>query len=182
MDQPPVQMQAHPPERRQRGGVNLACGATTCCCCCCCLHSVGGLVGAAVAPVLGTAQPKPWRQRLVQHYYDDEDEPQRAQPGVSGAGLYWLLLLAVTPGAAGVVFLLVRDVLVTGILLALGLPLLQIGASVLSFIGLALWPRPDQTLQMSQVGKITLGSVVGTVLGLVVMVGLGVLALFLFGR
>ena len=40
-----VRLQTHPPERRRRHGHVAAC---CCCSCCCCLHSVGGLIGAAV--------------------------------------------------------------------------------------------------------------------------------------
>ncbi len=41
-----MKLRAHPPERRRRGVTLAAHGC--CCCCCCCLHSLGGLIGAAV--------------------------------------------------------------------------------------------------------------------------------------
>src|SRR3954447_17287436 len=67
-----VEFHKHPPERRGGKGAKLYCGGG-CCCCSCCLHSLGGLIGAALA--------SPRRQ---------------AGPGSANAGIYWLTLLLVT--------------------------------------------------------------------------------------
>jgi hypothetical protein len=121
------------------------------------------------------------RRRLVDHYSDDPDV-SREPPAFSGAALYWLVLLAVTVLAAfGLYFAYPEGPLVTVIVLALGLPLLQLGASVVSFIVLALWQRPDQLAQVGQVGKITIGTVIGAIVGIVLMVALGILAALLAG-
>jgi hypothetical protein len=108
------------------------------------------------------------RRRLVDHYVEDV-------PGLSGAGLYWLVLGAlavVTPVALSFAF--PESALVIAILAVLGLPLLQFATSVLCAIVLALWQRPDQASQLGQVGKITLGTLIGSVLGLLAMAALGV--------
>jgi hypothetical protein len=50
---PPITVVALVPERRrQRVSVPAQAGGC-CCCCCCCLHTIRGIVGAAVAPHLG---------------------------------------------------------------------------------------------------------------------------------
>lgn len=57
MNRPPVRFESHQPERRRRAGTTLAAGC--CCCCCCCLHTVGGLIGAAIASASGRFEPVP---------------------------------------------------------------------------------------------------------------------------
>ena len=45
-------IEAHPPERgehKKQYVILYSC----CCCCCCCLHTIGGVVGAAVAGATG---------------------------------------------------------------------------------------------------------------------------------
>lgn len=56
MNGEPIHVEAHPPERRQRRSMVLACGGCgCCCCCCCCLHYVGAVVGMAVGTAPATA-------------------------------------------------------------------------------------------------------------------------------
>jgi hypothetical protein len=57
MNRPPVSFESHQPERRRRAGTTLSAGC--CCCCCCCLHTVGGLIGAAIASASGKFEPIP---------------------------------------------------------------------------------------------------------------------------
>jgi hypothetical protein len=54
----------HPPERRRRSVTLAAHGC--CCCCCCCLHSLGSLIGSAVASV---KTPTPEARRTVKIYW-----------------------------------------------------------------------------------------------------------------
>src|SRR5262249_33950685 len=68
----PVVVVAHPGERRRGcSTVPAQAGHCCCCCCCCCLHSLGGLIGAAVAPNLGAPGPRSY-MRLT-YYWDEED-------------------------------------------------------------------------------------------------------------
>jgi hypothetical protein len=75
-ESPAVMVIAHPPERRQgRSSVPAQAGPGCCCCCCCCLHTLGAIIGAAVAPNLGGG-PKPRSYVPLTHYWDEEaDEP-----------------------------------------------------------------------------------------------------------
>lgn len=59
-----MKLRAHPPERRRRGVTLAAHGC--CCCCCCCLHTLGGLIGAAVG---STKAPTPEARRTVKAYW-----------------------------------------------------------------------------------------------------------------
>jgi MFS family permease len=49
-----ISVVAYRPERwRPHLGIPAQAGGGCSCCCCCCLHTIGGLIGAAVAPALG---------------------------------------------------------------------------------------------------------------------------------
>lgn len=61
-----MNLRKHPPERRHRG-VTLAASGCCCCCCCCCLHSLGSLIGSAVAS--DKAPPTPEARRTVRIYW-----------------------------------------------------------------------------------------------------------------
>src|SRR5262245_37793029 len=70
VDNSPIRFEAHPPERKRRPqSVVVACGC--CCCCCCCLHTLGGVIGAAVAPAFGR-RAYPSKYRLLVEEYDYE--------------------------------------------------------------------------------------------------------------
>lgn len=180
---PPVVIVAHPPERRlPRGGAPAQAGH--CCCCCCCLHSLGALIGAAVAPALGRG---PERSYLpITHYWDEEDDydegddsgerrpgtPDIALPksGPSAVSLFWWIFL----GLVGLGSLLgaasgPEGFMVGWIILLLVLPLLQLGSAIITSIVLAVSQRSDTRYQFVQLGKITLGLVIGTVAGIASM-------------
>lgn len=167
----PIRVTAHRPERRRRSLVTLHCGGgCCCCCCCCCLHSIGSLIGATVAPKGERAPAGP------AYLPADDDEPAS---GVSGVSVYWWCLLAVI--AVAFAFGLATGH-ATGGLIALGaiivlLPLLQLFASLLAMLILAASSQPDRSYQFGQVGRITLGAVVGGLAGLGIMILLAVLLL-----
>jgi len=181
--EPPLKLTKHPPERRRpSGSVVLPCGC--CCCCCCCLHTLGGVLGAAIAPSFGSTRNNfPTRYRLLVEEYEFEDDaepfaaaalPIRKPRAVSGVALYWWIVLGfvglamlygAAAGSGGSV-----GVAVLG--LALGLPVLQILASFLAALVLVATTRDDKKYQLVQVGKITLGTVLGTVAGILAMVGI----------
>src|SRR5205814_5943926 len=107
-----VQFEKHQPERRRGGGGYLLCGG---CCCCCCLHSLGGLIGAVAATPT-------WK----------------SPTGGSVVGWYWGVLTLLTvaiwvwacASAAGL-----------GIIAALlSLPLVQLAASLVTFIWVQVRP------------------------------------------
>jgi hypothetical protein len=163
-----IQIEVHAPERGRRAGVvTVGCG---CCCCCCCLHTIGGLIGAAAAPVFGAgAVPTPF------HYdVDDPDTelPPLTKPGLSAISVYWFsfLILTVLGGLIGL-----ANGIVGIVFLVLGLPLVQIAAVVVSAILLAFNSRSVEDGQLWTLGKIALGIIVGTGLGVASMFGIGFL-------
>lgn len=143
-------------------------------------------MGAAIAPAFGSNRgPIHSRYRLlVEEYEFDDDAPKtaasssqfRRSQGISGVALYWLLLLAFVGGALILGLLSARGNLggvgmaVLG--LALGLPVLQLLASFIVALVLVAMVRDDKKFQLLQVGKITLGTVAGTGLGILTMVGI----------
>ncbi len=167
----PSPIQKHPPERRQRkkdGIVLYSC----CCCCCCCLHTLGGVIGAALG---GGYTPEP----------DYSVKPPRRLP--SSTFLYWMSFLIAVLFVSGALVALypsmvrpeydpVEVVLGLGFILLLAGPLyLLAGVVVMAFwIGLSpeLRERPEYWRSL---GGITLRIVLGTVIGILVMVGLFIL-------
>jgi hypothetical protein len=143
-----VQFEKHEPERRSGTGSNLFCNGG-CCCCCCCLHSLGGLIGAAMASAKGKSQSE-------------------AGPVV---GTYWALFALVAAGGAiwgsaqaggpglGIILVLVF------------LPLVQLLASLLTMIwvGVRREAFPDKQASLTLLGKITLYSFLGALAGIVAM-------------
>lgn len=226
-----VMVVAHPPERRRgRSSVPAQAGHCCCCCCCCCLHSLGGLIGAIVAPNLGNGSKRLSYLSLT-HYWDEEYSPRPgltstrereaitaetpfppwkreeeaitaegpvppvtpAEPlrsyarqrgialpasGASAVSLFWRTVLVVViagwcllPVAVGAGM----DLLIGGLLILLGFPAMQFAAAVVTALILAASNRPDKSYQFMQLGKIVVGMVAGTLLGILVMVGLYVL-------
>ena len=169
----PIAIEKHRPERRRRAVTTFNCGCS-CCCCCCCLHTLGSLVGAAVAPAIGSGKPI-----TMTHYYDDEtgrQYPLINKPGLSAVNLFWwilcfLIFLCFTFGivtdAGG------TSVMITGIVVLMVFPALQLASLFLTLIVYACWPRPDKFYQLQQLAKVALGVVLGTVVGTLVMVGIG---------
>jgi hypothetical protein len=183
----PVRVTAHPPERARRGApVILPCGC--CCCCCCCLHTIGGLVGGVVGSVTGIEpRPKPADPDFPFPYRRDELDEEG--PTFPAALLYWLLVsfligvtcvwyyLSASGSRRGPLNGDPSDLLVGLFIAVLILPGLQVGASVLATLGVALF-YGEKARPLLRVGKITLWSFVGTIAGLLLMGGcLGVLSL-----
>jgi len=165
-------IECHPPERRRRIDVRMCHGS---CCCCCCLHTIGGIVGAGVAPLIGAKNPLP-----LGYYYEEEDEyavPDVSKPGVSAVKVFWFMSLA-----AAMIGGLIgsanggQGFFVALVILFMVFPGVQLACAIVTLIWLALSTRPDKSFQLKQVGKLTLGLVLGTVAGILAMVG--ILALF----
>jgi hypothetical protein len=172
---PAIKLTAHPPERaRQRGSVTLPVGC--CCCCCCCLHTLGGLIGGIVGSISPLEQtPRPVDPDFPFPFRRDElDEPGPLLPATL---LYWLLVSFLM--GVGTVWMVVqnglqirRDLPVEMLMVfALFLPLFQLGASGLAVIGVTLF-YSDRRAGLVRIGKITLWSFVGALIGLFLMLGL----------
>ncbi len=75
-----VSFVAHPPERRHRRPIAPALAGGCCCCCCCCLHTLGSIIGAAVAPTMGD-RSGPRSYSPTSYFWEEEDE--RGAPALS---------------------------------------------------------------------------------------------------
>jgi hypothetical protein len=155
-----VHLRPLPPERRTARSrpTTLGCGS-----CCCCLHTIGSIIGAAIMSPGG---------------YDKKRERYRP----SAALYYWpifagCLLLSVL-GGVGYAFLeaggqggIPEDgVIVALIGFALGLPVVQLFAPAPAALVIFCVVHPEQRRDyLRSLGKITLGTVLGTIGGLVVM-------------
>ena len=170
----PIAIEKHQPERRRKAVTTVNCGCS--CCCCCCLHTLGSLVGAAVAPAIGSGSPMP-----ITYYFDEEtgqEMPLIRKPGFSAITIFWWILcfliflcfaFGIVASASGV------SVMITGVLILMAFPLLQLASVIVTLIVFACWPRPDKFHQLQQLAKISLGVVLGTLVGVGAMAGIGAL-------
>ncbi len=175
MDESPVELHAHPPERRRRQSVTLPCG---CCCCCCCLHTVGGLIGAAVGSVLSVRRPTP---RYLEDLYPGEDGYPivRRRSSISAPAIYWIILGMLMCLGFVVACAVVANENPTfdpaaafgGWLLGLALllPGAQLLASLLAMGVAAITDWDDAAARLWAIGKITLGTLIGTGIGIGIM-------------
>lgn len=192
----PVLVVALPPERRRvRSGTPAQAGQCCCCCCCCCLHSVGSVVGAIVTPLVWRGRRPGFAHTQEEEDYGDlsawadlPDFPGRRRAGSvwsSAVAVFWLSSLALVLAALALTAAGALDnpnqaaglqVAIGLVLLALGFPALQLIAAIVTAFVLGVSSRTDKGYQFGQLGKITLGVVIGTVLGLAVMAGVVVVA------
>ncbi|MGL4555791.1 MAG: hypothetical protein ACRC33_31875 [Gemmataceae bacterium] len=171
-------IERHDPERApSRLDAVAPAGCCCCCCCCCCLHTVGGIVGG----VIGSVQDIPPARRI--RFNDDDDDepfPSRRDAFEDDAPLpvpmlYWLLVLFLGAATAGVTFLgngrgEPGMLIVGGLIAVMALPALQLGASFLTLILVRLFYE-DSAAPLRRVGRITLYSLTGALIGLVLMIG-----------
>lgn len=136
-----MNLRKHPPERRRRGVILAAHGC--CCCCCCCLHSLGSLIGSAVAGV--KAPPTPEARRTVR--------------------IYWIaFLLSVITGIPPLYAENNRNMTVALILAAICLPAAQWFASFLTLCASVFW-----TIDLPTLGRLTWKGFLWGLVGFLVM-------------
>ena len=91
-------------------------------------------------------------------------------PSLSGTGLYWLIVLLLTPIACALAALRAGDLLSAVLMiLCLMFPAVQLLASVLAASLVFMWPPYDRMERWRVIGWITIWTVLGTALGFVVM-------------
>jgi hypothetical protein len=163
---------AHPPERREQRKKYVVL-YSCCCCCCCCLHTIGGAVGAILGGRSGI---------------DDRSKPP-VKGAPSGKWLYWSSLLwSLLIGLVVVTIMTFNSAsgrrhaspdlafqapLMISVSIILAGPLWLLAASVIMAIQIAIRPNlPLRHLYWWQLGKITLGVFVGSVIGILIMVGI----------
>jgi hypothetical protein len=179
-----IQVTAHPAERRRmRSGAPAQAGQ--CCCCCCCLHTIGGLIGAAVGPTVGPMRRRDLARTAEAADYDDEfwdarqGRPLPPRAGVSAVAVYWLSVLALCGIGGGIALLQTvageADApLVWGFGLVLFFPAVQLAAALPPAVYLLISRRPDRWIEFGQLGRIVAGLVLGTIIGILAMVAIGV--------
>lgn len=144
------------PERQSPQTNNAAAGGA-CCCCCCCLHTVGGLIGAAVARPQVNISSGP------------EDE---SGLNLSGRKPYWwsllatsLLIVMFTPVFAGG-----ADAAAGGLfLLAMLGPGVQLLSSVFAAIAVQNSEEGGRRARLRHVGKMTWYAFLGAGVGFILM-------------
>lgn len=158
-----VTLTAHPAERGVSKSITLACGCS--CCCCCCLHTIGGLALAGV----GTRTPAALRAAKSAEQNESRSSAKK---------FYWLALAFVSAAIPGLYFANevphdVEDaVLIVGAILLCALPLVQLGASFVTAILLAVFPAtviPDKSEAFRALARITLWSLLGAVVGFIAL-------------
>ena len=128
----------------------------------------------AVESAIQSDRPAPIRLEA------DEDRPSVLYAGGSGVtavSLFWMILFAISV-VCGIWFTSVGGGDSCGgalLILAMTMPAVQLASIVLVAIVLSFWTRPDRGYQFSQLGRVTLGTVVGTVAGVLLMILIGVL-------
>jgi hypothetical protein len=108
----------------------------------------------------------------VDAFQGSEDEPRIALPrsGPSAVRTFWIVLLVLL--AIGLMLSLAaggEGFIVGVVIILLILPALQLAAAIVTLFVLALSTHPNRGRQLWQLGKIVMGVVIGTVLGIVVM-------------
>jgi hypothetical protein len=168
-----ITLRAHPPERGRRPGATAYAGCSSCCCCC--LHAVGSLAGAVAGAFYPRGPRAPAGEKSPIPLADDEIAGTTAErPATFPLGpIYW----SVTLGAAGLVplvaFLSTYTIGDSLLWPAIFLPLIQLGASLLSALAIAAYPAARRDRRTwRRLGWMTLGSVLGCVAGAVFMVSL----------
>ena len=207
MKRHPISFESHQPERRRKGSTTLY--GPGCCCCCCCLHSVGGLIGAAIASASGRFDPVPpfpsirtdperaptlppvtgvktvesaiqSSRPLPIHLEEDEDNLSVSHPAggrIPAATLFWLVLLGLS--VAVLILVAVMGGRNAGggalLILALTLPAVQLASAFVVAVVLGFSRRIDRDYQLSRVGHIAGGTMLGTVTGVLLMILIGFL-------
>ena len=202
MNRPTVGFESHPPERRHRASTTLY-GGTTCCCCCClhsiggiigaAFASAGSIEASRPFPLFENGRaptlPPATGVRTVETSIQagrpalvllepDEDRAPVASPagnGVSACTLFWWLIPVVSlavpifGAATGD-----RDFCASSlIMVALCLPAVQFASAFIVAVVLCFSSRPDRAYQFGRLGRIVIGTFVGSAVGVLVMVLIG---------
>ena len=155
-------IQWHPPERGKRNAKHVVI-FSGCSCCCCCLHTLGGMIGVAVAG----------NYRAVPEEPVDLPNPSKRLP--SSQGLFWSSFFSGGVTCILLAFLLnieqpSRVIEMTVLLMSIFGPGWLLGACVISAFLIAVRIEPPlQKGYWGHLGKIARGIVIGSIVGVVVM-------------
>ena len=119
----------------------------------------------------------------------DLDGVATTPSGHSAVALFWLILVGLVGAIFGVVGIYAvvqaspnraaddasNAMMVTGLGVVMGLPLVQLASILATLLVLGFSRRPDRGFQMKQVGRIFVGSFLGCLAGILAMFGIGML-------
>lgn len=155
-----ISVRRHPPERRPTSGTVLFSGC--CCCCCCCVHSLGSLAGAILGgrrkdrPEPGTLTTEPEILKEAEVEYSHK----------YAIRVYWLALTLCAFFTCAVSVIAEPNDKIIGPFIVIGfLPIGQLAASLFSLIFINVRPPVKKDVALRRLGKITLWSFLGTVIG-----------------
>ncbi len=159
-----ITIERKPPERGTLG-VDAAPAGQCCCCCCCCLHSVGSVIGAL------SARSKP----MVEEVPISSTERSTLVPKTSATGLYWASV-SITCGLMLAYFGGIEHEHIKSdelaLLIAIFLPGVQLGASVIAALIIGFSNRVGKEARMAHLGRITLRAFLGGLIGFAIMIPL----------
>lgn len=182
MSAAPIRVHAHPPERRGRPVVlGSACCSTCCCCCCCCLHSLGGLIGATTV-WSGTVQKALEARAVADPSARPPDYKERVARSVQSVSLlYWSTVALVTMAGSVAIAGFHFDLWYFLGAVILGLPLWQLLASLLVVAMMFGVTLEEPAAGWRALWQITVRSVLGATIGLLIMSVPVVLWMVIFG-
>ena len=174
-----VSLTVHPPERRRRRSVVVASGCCCSCCCSCCLHSLGGLIGAMrCSHPEDASSGRSVSRGSVANAVAGEASPGSDEMGfrvarILGVRIYWLSTLVVAvlvllfapiiSGGGG------DDVILGAVVLVVAMPAVQLAAAIVAVVVAFAVPNNFRVATLNQIGLMTLGVIVGAIVGLLPM-------------
>jgi hypothetical protein len=143
------------------------------------IDRIGPPTSEEIVQALTTPSSPPPEDEYPLPNYRPPIGPAPPMKGLSGVALYWIVLVILTPIASVALAFAEskprdgEEILAWFLgVLFLGLPAVQLAASVVASILILFWPPEERPRRLQQIGRITLWSVCGT------GIGLGVMALF----
>lgn len=150
------------PERTASMPVAAAAGGC-CSCCCCCFHTLGGLVGAAMAKPRKIAPPEAPVATI---------EGAPTTPKYTAWKEYWTAFLIASLVTIMILGFYISDndkLLAMVVIYGMVTPLVQLGGSLIALGMMLSSKRPGRSERLAHLGKITLYSVVGAGLGFILV-------------
>ncbi len=169
---PAITVRAHAPERlvRSLAKGHIACGC--CCCCCCCLHTIGSVAGAIVGshyPPSAPSEKETFAAKLRDDELDGIAYAASVRPSVKPRYWLWTLVVAALVTVVTVAMQGLAGFPIALFILVMAFPFVQMGASLLCALEIAIRPDMQRTVVWKRLGWITLGVIIGGLLGFLVM-------------
>lgn len=151
-----------PAERTASMPVAAAAGGC-CSCCCCCFHTLGGLIGAAIAKPKAVPMPEAPVATI---------DGAPTTPKYTAWKEYWTAFLIATLITIMILGFYINDddkLLAMVVIYGMVTPLVQLGGSLIALGMMLSSKRPGRSERLWHLGKITLYSVIGAGLGFILV-------------